>query len=110
MNASCQEEHLSICLGFLPLAHSSRSLPARHTKCEEPWWLRVSIFLFQAFSYEVSIRTSIRSKKGPAGARFSKVPVTERTPKAVLFSFKREGESPKVLPSYTLKPPEVIHI
>ena len=29
----------------------------------------------------------VRSKKGPAGARFSKVPVTERTPKAVLFSF-----------------------
>ena len=104
MNASCQEEHLSICLGFLPLAHSSRSLPAR-----QPWWLRVSIFLFQAFSMRFRLE-HVRSKKGPAGARFSKVPVTERTPKAVLFSFKREGESPKVLPSYTLKPPEVIHI
>ena len=109
MNASCQEEHLGICLGFLPLAHSSRNLPARHTKCEEPWWLRVSIFLFQAFSMRFRLE-HVRSKKGPAGARFSKVPVTERTPKAVLFSFKREGGSPKVLPSYTLKPPEVIHI
>ena len=49
MNASCQEEHLSICLGFLPLAHSSRGLPA-HIKRKEPWCLRVSIFLFQAFS------------------------------------------------------------
>ena len=28
----------------------------------------------------------VRSKKGPAGARFSKFPVTERPPEAVLFS------------------------
>ena len=86
-NCNCiLQEHLSICLGFLPLAHSCRSLPARHTKCEEPWWLRVSIFLFQAFSMRFRLE-HVRSKKGPAGARFSKVPVTERTPKAVLFSF-----------------------
>ena len=54
--------------------------------------------------------TNYQIEKGSAGARFSKVPVTERTPKAVLFSFKKEGGKSKSPLSYTLKPPEVIHV
>lgn len=81
--------------------------PRGTQKCRVLWWLRVSVHSFQALLMRFRLGHR-RSGKNPAGARFSKIPITERTPEVVLFSFKREGgKKSESFSSYTLEPPEV---
>ena len=64
--------------------------PRGTQKCRVLWWLRVSVHSFLALLMRFRLKHT-KSKKNTARARFSKIPITERTPEAVLFSFKREG-------------------